>query len=92
MGNKNSIAAGKYDGAEQASSHSKDAVGRRRTNVQMAQNVLLIWLDKNIDDNSADCRNTITQLRRAVNAISTYTDDVKNVFNSSKAWRMLRHV
>jgi hypothetical protein len=29
---------------------------------------------KNIDDNSADCRNTVTQLRHAVNAINKYTD------------------
>jgi tetratricopeptide (TPR) repeat protein len=40
----------------------------------MVQNVLLIWLDQNIDDNSADCRNTITQLRRTVNTINTFTD------------------
>jgi Tfp pilus assembly protein PilF len=40
----------------------------------MVQNVLLIWLDNNIDDNSNDCRNTITQLRCAVNTINTFTD------------------
>jgi hypothetical protein len=40
----------------------------------MVQNVLLIWLDNNIDDNSTDCRNTITQLRRVVNSINTFTD------------------
>jgi hypothetical protein len=34
----------------------KGAAPRRRTNVQMVQNVLLIWLD----NNSADCRNTVT--------------------------------
>jgi hypothetical protein len=37
--------------------------------MQMVQNVLLIWLD-----NSADCRNTVTQLHRAVNTINKYTD------------------
>ena len=40
----------------------------------MVQNVLLIWLDSNIDNNSADCRNTTMQLRRAVNSINTFTD------------------
>jgi hypothetical protein len=38
------------------------------------QNVLLIWLDKNIDDNNEDCRNTATQLLRVVNIIHKFTD------------------
>jgi hypothetical protein len=50
------------------------AASRQRINVQMVQNVLLVWLDNNIDDNSADCRNTITQLQRAVNTINTFID------------------
>jgi hypothetical protein len=74
MGDKKSTAAGKSGGVEQASPHSKGAVDRSRINIQMVQNVLLIWLDNNIDDNSADCRNTITQLRRAVNKINTFTE------------------
>jgi hypothetical protein len=40
----------------------------------MAQNVLLIWLDKNINDNNKDCQNTISQLRRVVNTINKFTD------------------
>jgi hypothetical protein len=40
----------------------------------MVQNVLLIWLDSSIDDNSNDCRNTITQLRRVVHTINTFID------------------
>jgi hypothetical protein len=40
----------------------------------MVQNVLLIWLDNNIDDNSVDCRRTITQLRSVVNSINTFAD------------------
>jgi hypothetical protein len=31
-------------------------------------------LDNNIDGNNTDCRNTIAQLRRAVNTINTFTD------------------
>jgi tetratricopeptide (TPR) repeat protein len=60
---------------KQTSSASKDAVPRQRINMQMVQNVLLIWLDNKIDDNSADCRNTIARLRRAITTINTFTDD-----------------
>ncbi|CAF1311292.1 unnamed protein product [Adineta steineri] len=48
--------------------------GRRRINIQQMQNVLLIWLDKNINENNGDCQNTISKLRCAVNDISTFTD------------------
>jgi tetratricopeptide (TPR) repeat protein len=59
---------------EQASAQSKDAGRRRRANIKMVQNVLLIWLDSNIDDNNEDCRNTVVQLRRVVNDINTFGD------------------
>ncbi|CAF1186182.1 unnamed protein product [Adineta steineri] len=48
--------------------------GRRRINIQQMQNVLLIWLDKNINENNGDCQNTISKLRCAANDISTFTD------------------
>ena len=39
----------------------------------MVQNDLLIWLDKNIDEqNNADCRNIINQLQRIVSRIKTF--------------------
>src|SRR5579862_3742384 len=57
-----------------ASSASKTTNMRRRANIQMVQNVLLIWLDNNINDSSSDCRNTITQLRCVINTINTFTD------------------
>jgi tetratricopeptide (TPR) repeat protein len=60
--------------AEQSSASSKSALVRERINVQMVQNVLLIWLDQNIDENSTDCRNSITQLRRTVNTIHSFKD------------------
>jgi tetratricopeptide (TPR) repeat protein len=60
--------------AEQASAHSKGANADRRINIQMMQNVLLIWLEYNIDENSIDYRNTIVQLRCTVNDIKTFTD------------------
>ncbi|CAF4146744.1 unnamed protein product, partial [Adineta steineri] len=57
-----------------ASAVSKGAEIRRRINFQRMQNVLLIWLDNNIDENNDDCQNTITQLRQAVNDTNTFTD------------------
>ncbi|CAF1228361.1 unnamed protein product [Adineta steineri] len=52
----------------------KGAEGRRRINIQQAQNVLLIWLDSNIDGTNNDCQNTITKLRCIVNDINTFID------------------
>ncbi|CAF1158658.1 unnamed protein product [Adineta steineri] len=57
-----------------ASAVSNGAEIRRRINVQRMQNVLLIWLDNNIDENNDDCQNTIAQLRQAVNDTNTFTD------------------
>ena len=74
MATSQSTVTDKSGDAKQASVQSKDTVPRRRMNIQMVQNVLLIWVDNNIDEKSADCRNTMTQLRRAVNTINTYTD------------------
>ncbi|UJR13847.1 hypothetical protein I4U23_000857 [Adineta vaga] len=48
--------------------------GHRRLDIQKIQNVLLIWLDSNIDDNNEDCQNTMTQLRHIVNDLNIYTD------------------
>ena len=45
---------------------------RGRITVQMVQNVLLVWLDGNVDENDPDCRNTITQLRRSMNTINIF--------------------
>jgi tetratricopeptide (TPR) repeat protein len=58
--------------AKQEFTLAKDATARRR--IKMVQNVLLIWLDSNIDDNDEDCRNTVNQLRRVVNTIDKFTD------------------
>ena len=77
MGNKNSKkptnTGGKYN-AEQISDSTKGAGARRRVDIKMVQNVLLIWLDTNIDIKNEDCGNTVTQLRRVVNDINTFTD------------------
>ena len=47
---------------EEMFANKKNEGSRRRANIKMVQNVLLIWLDNNIDDNSEDCRNTITTI------------------------------
>ena len=51
-----------------------DAAPRRDRNKRMVQNVLLIWVDSNMDENSEDCQNTITRLRQVMNTINTFTD------------------
>ena len=52
----------------------KDAAPRERINIRMVQNVFLIWLDNTISDDSADCRNIISHLRRVVNSINIFND------------------
>jgi tetratricopeptide (TPR) repeat protein len=77
MGNNKSAISGNTGSNysdKQASSSTKDAGRHRRANMKMVQNVLLIWLDSNIDDNNEDCRNTVVQLRRVVNDINTFGD------------------
>jgi tetratricopeptide (TPR) repeat protein len=74
MSDEKSIPAGELDGTAQAYGHSKSVVRRQRNNMKMVQNVHLIWLDNRINDNSADCCNTITQLKSVINTINTYTD------------------
>ncbi|CAF1287117.1 unnamed protein product [Adineta steineri] len=46
----------------------------RHMNMQRMQNMLLIWLDNNINDSSDHCNDTIKQLKRVVNNINTFTD------------------
>ncbi|CAF3761732.1 unnamed protein product, partial [Adineta steineri] len=56
------------------SNSSNGAATNRRMNMQRIQNLLLIWLDNNINENNTDCSNTIKQLKRVVNNINTFTD------------------
>ncbi|CAF0818736.1 unnamed protein product [Adineta steineri] len=60
-----------------ASTVPKGAEGRRCINIQQMQNVLLVWLDSNIDETDDDCQNTITKLRCAVNDVNRYTNGDK---------------
>ena len=75
MGNIKSTTSNKSDGAEQTAALPKGTCARRRIDIKMVQNVLLIWLDTKIDVKKEDCRNTVTQLRRLVNDINTFTDE-----------------
>ncbi|UJR24551.1 hypothetical protein I4U23_005926 [Adineta vaga] len=53
------------------STFSKDVRGRQNLD---QQNILVIWIDRNIDENNKDCLNTITQLKCTVNDLKIYTD------------------
>ncbi|CAF1496042.1 unnamed protein product [Adineta steineri] len=65
---------GKGQSKPNASTVPKGGESRRHINIQQMQNVLLIWLDSNINETSGDCQNTITKLRCAVNDVHTYTN------------------
>jgi len=73
MGHTKSTATGTSGGAARTG-QAEDAVPHRWSGIQLVQNVLLIWLDNNIDENSADCRNTINHLRCAVDTIKTFSN------------------
>ncbi|CAF1214074.1 unnamed protein product [Adineta steineri] len=78
MGNKKSKASVKTNtqaNANNVSTVSKNVVANRRMNMKRMQNVLLIWLDSNINDNDPDCNNIIQQLTRLVNNVKIFTDD-----------------
>ncbi|CAF0875137.1 unnamed protein product [Adineta steineri] len=75
---------------EQAAPHSKDTDIDRWVNIEMVQNVLLIWLDKNIDKNNNDFQNAISQLQKIVNNINVFMDgelcvEFVNNINDEKA-------
>jgi tetratricopeptide (TPR) repeat protein len=59
---------------KQTMDKTKRTDARRQTNIRMVQNVVLIWLDKNINDKNEDCRNTLTQLQRIVGTVHTFID------------------
>lgn len=42
--------------------------------VRIVQNFTLLWLDSNIDEQNSDFKNSLTQLRRIVNTIDTFTN------------------
>ncbi|CAF1292108.1 unnamed protein product [Adineta steineri] len=60
---------------ESTSSHFKRTNANQHTKMQRMQNILLVWLDNNINGNNADCSHTIKQLKRVVNNVNRFTDD-----------------
>ena len=67
----------KSTGTAQAISSSdrpKDARRDGRINAHMIANVLLIWLDTNIDENNSEWQNTVSHLRRDVYTINIFAD------------------
>ena len=71
MGKKEPSAASNYA----TGTSPKDVTAILPVKARMVQNVLLIWLDANIDvDNSKDCRNVVLQLQRVVSSVKTFTD------------------
>lgn len=64
----------------EASRFPSDMTNYSPANVRMVENVLLIWLDNNIDEvNNTDCANTLIQLRWIVNNTHVFTDEEKCV-------------
>jgi hypothetical protein len=72
MDKKKSSASGNPSSGH-ASTASKGATARPRGNIPIVQNVLLIWLDKNINEGNDDCQSTLAQLRRVINAVNIFT-------------------
>jgi len=59
--------------AKHASNYSNKTTACEEGHIHLVQNVLLIWLDSNIDEeNNEDCRNTIIQIRRVVNSVKIF--------------------
>ena len=51
-----------------------DSESAQRFDPKMAQNILLIWLDSNIDQANTDCQHTLIHLKRVINNIHTFTN------------------
>jgi tetratricopeptide (TPR) repeat protein len=49
--------------------------GVHHTTIEKVKNILLIWLDRNIDENNDEYSNTIKELKHIVNDMNTFTDD-----------------
>lgn len=50
------------------------ATSNQRINPRLLQNVLLIWLDANIDEDNVDFQNSLAKLRRVVYTINIFTN------------------
>src|ERR1700722_1169711 len=53
---------------------SKASTSSQQPRRRIIENFVVVWLDSNINETDADYQNSITQLRRIVNSIRTFTD------------------
>ncbi|CAF1518161.1 unnamed protein product, partial [Adineta steineri] len=72
MNSRKSTATNESDDGVNKYPFPEDAKDHRRM-----ENVLLIWLDSNIDETNDACKNTIKQLQQAINDINPFTDSDK---------------
>lgn len=73
--NELSTVINQSDLVDQTFVYSEDAaIQRRENNIRRTQNVLLIWLDKDIDNNSIETPNTINQLKEVINDINIFNE------------------
>ena len=61
------------DHTAQKSLQHTDACLAEQSDLRLVQNVLLIWLDSNIDEHDTDYRDTLAQLRHVIHTIKTFT-------------------
>ena len=59
---------------EYTTSHSTSVDRDVQLNVQMVQNVLLVWLDENIDEQSNSYCESVAHLRYEINTVGIFTD------------------
>jgi Tfp pilus assembly protein PilF len=57
-----------------SSSVAEKTTQSKHTNAQMIQNTLLIWLDGNIDTKNDEYGGAISQFRRVINTVKTFTN------------------
>ena len=65
MSNRQSVTFGRTGGSKTADENDR---------TQIIQNVVLVWLDDNIDNSTAEYGDSFTQLRGVVNTVKTFTN------------------
>jgi hypothetical protein len=61
-----------------AATSIKETYSTRPLRVRTVQNFTLLWLDSNIDENDADCKNSLIQLRRSLTLINVRLFSLKS--------------
>ena len=63
-----------FDRSTDLSKESAAVGPSRLRTARLVQNFHLVWLDRDIDENNNDFRNSITKLRQVVNTVNTFID------------------